>query len=87
MNDYSEIWLKLKQNRITQKQLAEHMHYSEQWISEVLNGKRGSEGMLMKMQKAINEIIKERKKVKTAKGSSCRTVARGNDKSRISRRK
>lgn len=59
MGEYSKLWVKMKQNRITQKRLAEYMGLSEQWISDVFNGKRDSKQMFERIETAINELIQE----------------------------
>lgn len=52
---------KMHQNRITQRELAKHMGLSTTWVSDVLTGKRTSKDAELKFNKAVDEIINERK--------------------------
>lgn len=52
-----EVISKMRQGKITQRKLAEHLGYSEQWVSTILNGQRTSEKAKNKIIGAINEIL------------------------------
>lgn len=51
----SDTILKMHQHKIKQKTIAERTGYSEQWISEIFNGKRKSD----KAQKSIETAVAE----------------------------
>lgn len=54
---------KMHLNKITQIALAEHMGYTNDYISMIFRGvKKTPEGMAEKVFKSIDEIIEERKK-------------------------
>ncbi len=53
--------VKMKSNKITQKEVSTESGLSEQWISAIFNGKRESDVAEEKILKAIDSIIAKRK--------------------------
>lgn len=53
--------VKMKSNKITQKEVSTESGLSEQWISAIFNGKKESDVAEEKILKAIDSIIAKRK--------------------------
>ena len=47
-------------NKITQKDLAKHLGYTEQYISMIFNGKKTPEGAKEKIMPAIKQLAESR---------------------------
>ena len=57
----AEVWGMMKANGIRQKELAERMGVTQQYLSMVFNGKKGSEAVLERIRRTIQEICDSRK--------------------------
>ena len=55
------LWAKMKANRIKQKDIANKLECTEQYLSMVFNGKKNSSVIFDRINTAIDEIIAERK--------------------------
>lgn len=57
-NWISEVIGKMHVHRITQKKLAEHLGWSNQYTSEILNGKRHPKGAKEKVEQGVSDLCK-----------------------------
>ena len=53
----TEIWTLMRANRIKQKDLAQQIGCTEQYLSMVFNGKKSSSIIIDRIEQAIGEII------------------------------
>jgi transcriptional regulator with XRE-family HTH domain len=56
------MWAKMKTHNIRQKDIAERVGVTEQYLSMVFNGKRESSVIFGKIENAIDEIIAEQQR-------------------------
>ena len=57
----ANLFAKMKMNRITWRELAEHLGLTNQYVSMVANGKENPAGAQQRFEAAVDEIIAERK--------------------------
>lgn len=57
----NQLWAKMKTNGIKQKDIANKLECTEQYLSMVFNGKKNSSVIFDRINTAIAEIIAERK--------------------------
>lgn len=60
MSRIDEIFIKMRNHKITQKAIAAKSGYTKDWISMLLTGKAESSTALDKIETAINELIAEK---------------------------
>lgn len=55
--DLAELLVKMRVNKITQKQIASHMGITNVYLSMIFNGKKKPKGFAVRLSEAIDEII------------------------------
>lgn len=58
--DLAELLVKMRVNRITQKDLALHLGITHVYLSMIFNGKKHPKGILERLNDAVDEIINNR---------------------------
>ena len=58
--ELAELLVKMRVNKITQKQVASHMGITDVYLSMVINGNKKTKGFTQRLSKAIDEIINNR---------------------------
>lgn len=55
--DLAELLVKMRQHKIKQKQIAEHLGITDVYLSMILNGKKNPKNFKERFAKAVDEII------------------------------